>query len=209
MRAVVVVDYGRGNLRSITRALAHVGAEAVVSSDPADVAGAERVLLPGVGAFGDGMEGLRARGLVEPLRHFTRTGRPFLGICLGMQLLMQEGHEFGRHDGLGVVPGKTVRLPDRQGGARVKIPHIGWSVLEPGAEWTATALAGLEPGGQVYFVHSFVAEPADPEDRLALTPFAGERFCSALRRDNVLGFQFHPEKSGPAGLAILSRWVSS
>lgn len=206
---VVVVDYGRGNLRSITRALAHVGAEASVTSDPADVAGAERVLLPGVGAFGDGMEGLRARGLIDPLRHFCRTGRPFLGICLGMQLLMQEGHEFGLHEGLGVVGGKTVRLPDVHGGARVKIPHIGWNRLDPGSDWKATALEGLAPDGQVYFLHSYAAEPSEAGNRLATTPFAGGRFCSALRRGNVLGFQFHPEKSGPAGLAILARWVGA
>lgn len=206
---IVVVDYGRGNLRSITRALARVGAEPVVTSDPAGVAGAERVLLPGVGAFGDCMEGLKSRGLVEPLRHYCRSGRPFLGICVGMQLLMEEGHEFGRHEGLGVVKGKTLKLPETMGGTRVKVPHIGWNRLEPGAAWKGGPLAGLPEGGQVYFVHSYAAEPAEPADRLAMTPFAGTRFCSALRKNNVLGFQFHPEKSGPAGLEILKRWTST
>ncbi len=216
---IVVVDYGRGNIRSITRALAHVGAEAVVTADPADVAGAERVLLPGVGAFGDCMDGLKSRGLVDPIRHFCRSGKPFLGICVGMQLLMDEGHEFGRHEGLGIVKGKTVKLPEMMGETRVKVPHIGWSRLEPGAPcpkglsgaegpgWADGPLAGLPEGGQVYFVHSYAAEPAEPADRLATTPFAGTRFCSALRKNNVLGFQFHPEKSGPAGLDILRRWA--
>lgn len=204
---IVVVDYGRGNLRSITRALSYVGAEAVVTADPADVAGAERVLLPGVGAFGDCMAGLESRGLVEPLRGFCRSGRPFLGICVGMQLLMDEGHEFGRHEGLGIVKGKTVKLPETMGETRVKVPHIGWSRLEPSAPWDDGPLAGLPDGGHVYFAHSYAAEPAEASHRLAMTPFAGGRFCSALRKGNVLGFQFHPEKSGPAGLDVLKRWA--
>ncbi|MBI5202725.1 MAG: imidazole glycerol phosphate synthase subunit HisH [Elusimicrobia bacterium] len=204
---IVVVDYGRGNLRSITRALAQVGADAVVTSDPADVAGAGKVLLPGVGAFADCMDGLKSRGLVEPIRHFCRSGKPFLGICVGMQLLMDEGHEFGRHEGLGLVKGITSKLPETMGDLRVKVPHIGWSQLEPGAPWKGSPLEGHPAGGQVYFVHSYAAAPADPAVRLATTPFAGASFCSALRKDNVLGFQFHPEKSGPAGLDILRRWA--
>lgn len=207
-RSVAVVDYGRGNLFSISRALAHLGAEARVTSDPAELAAADRLILPGVGAFGDGMENLRERGLVEPLKAYAATGRPLLGICLGMQLLMDESEEFGRHEGLGLVPGRVRRFPDSPE-RRWRVPHVGWSALETGgAAWRGSSLEGLKAGERMYFVHSYFVETAKPEHRLAVTPYAGLEFCSVLRAGSVEGCQFHPEKSGESGLCLLRTWLT-
>ena len=204
-----VVDYGLGNLYGLTRALERVGAGSVtVTSDPAAVRGAERLIIPGVGAFGDGMAGLRERGLLDAVRDVARSGRPVLGICLGMQLLLDEGNEFGRHEGLAVVPGKTVAFP-RPEGERLKVPHVGWNALRPGpGGWDGTIFTGLPDGAQVYFVHSYVAELADPANALAATEYGGRTFCSAVRKGRVFGCQFHPEKSGPVGLKILANFLA-
>ena len=205
MKRVVVVDYGIGNLHSVVKALRHEGAEVRVSEDPADVQHAERLVLPGVGAFADGMAGLRRRGLVEPVLEFVATGRPFLGICLGMQLLLGESDEFGRHDGLGIIEGKVELIPRVPGR---KVPHIGWNRIAPaGGGWAGTPLESLEPGTMMYFVHSYTAVPAREQDRLADADHAGFRVSAAVHKDNVVGTQFHPEKSGSAGLVVLARYL--
>jgi glutamine amidotransferase len=206
--AVTVVDYGRGNLFSLARALEHLGAEAAVTSDPAAVAKAERLILPGVGAFGDGMENLRARGLVEPLKAYAKSGRPLLGICLGMQLLLDESEEFGANAGLGIVPGKVTRFKDSPERAW-KVPHVGWSRVSPASPWKGSALGATPDGERMYFVHSYHAVPAKAEHRLAETPYAGTSFCSALKAGPVQGYQFHPEKSGESGLCLLKEWLKS
>lgn len=204
--SLTVVDYGLGNLFSLTRALKKAGApEIELAADAARVREARRLVIPGVGAFGDGMAGLRERGLVDAVREVAASGRPVLGICLGMQLLLEEGTEFGRHEGLGLIKGRTVAFP-RPAGERLKIPHVGWNALR-GGDWSRTPLAGLPPESQVYFVHSFVAEPADPAHALATANYGGRDFCAALRKDNVFGCQFHPEKSGPVGLRILANFL--
>lgn len=209
MKPVTVADYGRGNLFSLARALEHLGAEAKVTSEPKDIENAERLILPGVGAFGDGMENLAARGLIEPLKRYAMTGRPLLGICLGMQLLLDESDEFGTHAGLGLVPGKVTRFPD-SAARDWKVPHVGWSKLAPAAEgrWKGSALSATAPGERMYFVHSYFAVPAKAEHRLADTPYAGTVFCSALKAGPVQGFQFHPEKSGESGLCLLKEWLN-
>lgn len=204
---VVIVDYGLGNLLSVARAVRAAGGEPDISSDPADVVGAPRVLLPGVGAFGDGMKGLRERGLVEPLRAYANSGRPLLGICLGMQLLMDRSTEFGDHAGLGLVPGTVERLPGGTDG--LKLPHVGWSALKPASPWPGTPLDTTPAGAEFYFVHSYAAVPAESKDRLADCGYGAGSFCAALRRGNVVGCQFHPEKSGPAGLDILKRFLEA
>ncbi len=202
---LLVVDYGLGNLLSLTRALRAVGAaDVAVSGEPAALASAEKVVLPGVGAFGDGMRGLQERGLVGPLRDFAASGRPLLGICLGLQLLFDESEEFGRHQGLGIIPGRCVPFPR---GADRKVPHVGWTPLTPEAPWKGTLLDGLSARPEVYFVHSYFVVPSDPADRLAATDYAGQSFCSVARRGRVTGCQFHPEKSSAPGLAILKNFV--
>jgi len=207
-KPVTVVDYGLGNLHSVLKALRHAGAEVRLTEDPGDVERAERLVLPGVGAFADGVEGLRSRGLIEPLKGYIATGRPFLGICVGMQLLMTEGTEFGRHLGLDVIPGRVVEIAREPG---LKVPHVGWNRLQPVRQggWAGSALAGLTPGEMVYFVHSFTAVPDREEDRLADAEYGANRLSAAVQKDNVLGCQFHPEKSGAAGLAILTAFLAA
>jgi len=207
---ITVIDYGAGNILSVTRALEQVGAEAIVSSDPGAVERAEKVLLPGVGAFGRAMEILRRRALVEPIRAHAASGRPFMGICLGMQLMLDGSEEFGGHEGLGLIPGDVVAIPrTTAGGEPHKIPHIGWNVLtqpQPG-RWKNTVMDGVEAGTGMYFVHSFTASPANDSDRLADTDYNGRLISAAIQRDALTGLQCHPEKSGSVGLGILKNFV--
>lgn len=207
---VTVVDYGIGNVFSVGRALERCGAEPVLSADPRSIEAATRLVLPGVGAFADGMRGLHERGLVEPIRRYAASGRPLLGICLGMQMLAEVGEEFGEHEGLGLIAGRVRPVPavDVEGRSH-KIPHIGWSPLMPalGRSWQGSILAGTAPGTAAYLVHSFAVEPDDPACRLADCLYGGHRVTAAVQLDNVSGCQFHPEKSGDAGLRILARFV--
>ena len=210
MPFVALIDYGSGNLRSAEKALARAAAERgtgheiVVTSDPAVAGSAERIVLPGVGAFADCMSGLKALpGMVESLRlAVLNRGVPFLGICVGMQLLATVGREFGDHAGLGWLPGDVVRMTPSD--PALKIPHMGWNEL------TFTKphplFEGLEPGAHAYFVHSYVIRPADPAHVLATTDYGGP-FAAAVGRDNIAGTQFHPEKSQNAGLKILGNFL--
>ncbi|HVN02945.1 MAG TPA: imidazole glycerol phosphate synthase subunit HisH [Bryobacteraceae bacterium] len=205
---VTVADYGIGNLRSVLRALEACGADAALSSDPEEVAVAERLILPGVGAFAQGMDELRRRDLIEPIQSFARTGRPFLGICLGMQMMLATGHEFGTHAGLGLMAGTVEALPVCGAGGRPhKIPHIGWNRIFASGGWARTILAGLEDA-VVYFVHSYVAVPELAAVRFAECDYDGSRFVAAVRSENLYGCQFHPEKSGPTGLRILANFLA-
>lgn len=210
--SVTIVDYGIGNLYSVQRAFESVGARVEFASDPDHVLGARRLVLPGVGAFADGMDGLRARGLVEPLLAYAASRRPLLGICLGMQMLGSHSEEFGRHPGLGIVPGAVRALPATStAGTPHKIPNIGWRELQApaGRDWTGSALAATAPGAAVYLVHSYHLQPDDPADLLAVTYYGGHTVTAAVARGAVIGCQFHPERSGRVGLGILARFLSS
>ncbi len=201
MRPLAIVDYGMGNLRSVQKAFERVGRAAEVTSDADRIATAPGVVLPGVGAFGACMENLAARGLVEPVKASIAAGRPFLGICLGMQLLFDESEEFGPIRGLGILPGKVVRFaPDP---AR-KIPHMGWNTLRVARR--VPQLAGIDDGAFVYFVHSYYPVPADDAVVATRTPY-GPEFASSVVRDNVFAVQFHPEKSQTVGLRLLENFV--
>jgi imidazole glycerol-phosphate synthase subunit HisH len=201
---IAVIDYEMGNLRSVQKALERVGATAVVTRDPDVIMGAAAAVLPGVGAFGTCMDNLRRHGLIEPVKIFVASGRPFLGICLGMQLLFEESEEFGPVPGLGILPGKVVRFaPDPEG--KRKVPQMGWNGLA--IEKRAPHLAGLKDGAQVYFVHSYYPVPADPEVVATTTDYGGS-FASAVWQDNVFACQFHPEKSQAVGLRILANFAA-
>jgi len=211
---VVVVDYGVSNLLSVGRAFERCGATVTLASEAATIEHADRLVLPGVGAFADCMSGFASRGFVEPVLRFIESGRPFLGICVGMQILFERSEEFGDHPGMGLFGG-AVRMIPRTGsdGRPHKIPHIGWAPLElPDGRgpsfWRGTVLDGLAPGTAMYFVHSFTADPADPAVRLADCRYDGRLVSAAIARDNVTATQFHPEKSGPAGLALLSGFLA-
>lgn len=209
---VVVVDYGLGNIFSVRKALEHCGARVTLSADPEVVARADRLVLPGVGAFKDGMSGLRERDLIEPAVSVARSGRAVLGICLGMQMLMTRSEEFGDHQGLGIVPGKVLAIPRTTvDGAPMRIPHIGWSPLtspRPESDWTGSILESTPVGSAVYLVHSYTAWPDDEAHRLADCWYGGRRISAAIRFDNVYGCQFHPEKSAQVGLTILQRFLN-
>ena len=196
----VIVDYGMGNLRSVQKAVAYVGGSASVSGEAAAIRRADRVILPGVGAFGDAKRRLEETGLEAALREVAASGRPVLGICLGMQLLFEASEEFGRHAGLGVFDGTVARLPD--GGGKLKIPHMGWNRVEAVGE--CPLLAGLD-GADFYFVHSFAV--ASSRCAAGMTEY-GTAFVSVARRGNVHATQFHPEKSGEAGLALYRNWLA-
>jgi glutamine amidotransferase len=199
---IAIVDVCSGNLRSVERALAHVGAEVVVTRDPDVVRRATKIVVPGQGAFGVFMRGLAERGLGEVLREVIASGRPYLGICLGMQILFDESEEQGPCAGLGIVRGRVVKLVP--GDAKLKVPHIGWNQIAQ--RRPDPLIAGVADGAYVYFVHSYHVIPADPS-MLALESVHGVRVCAAIRRDNVFACQFHPEKSQAVGLQILRNFV--
>jgi imidazole glycerol-phosphate synthase subunit HisH len=205
---VVIVDYGMGNLRSVQKALEAVGARAAVTRDPGRVREAQALVLPGVGAFGDCMANLSAYGLLEPVRERALSETPFLGICLGYQLLFEESEEFGPHSGLGVLPGKVVRFPRElvEGGEVLKVPHMGWNRIAKRKE--VPALADVPDGSYVYFVHSYYPVPAEPEV-VATTTTYGLPFASSVARGNLFACQFHPEKSQKVGLALLRGFWST
>jgi glutamine amidotransferase len=205
---ISIIDYGSGNVHSVRRAFEHCGAEPVLTADPEAIANADRLVLPGVGAFADGMRALRARGLIEPIRRFVDSGRPFLGICLGMQMLATSSEEFGTHKGLNLMPGRVVPIPPRDtGGAPHKIPHIGWAELAGSADWAGSIFEDTPDGTSVYLVHSFQFEPDDDGHRLADCFYGGHRIAAAVRSNNISACQFHPEKSGEAGLRMIAAFL--
>ena len=199
---VTIVDYGSGNLRSVQKAFEHLGAAATITDDPQVVAAAERLVLPGVGAFGDAMRELHRRDLVAPIVAHVRADRPFFGICMGLQLLFDTGWEGGRHEGLGLLAGDVARfdLP-----AGYKVPHMGWNTVtwRPGACPT-----GCADGEHFYFVHSYHARPADESVVAAVADYGGP-FCAAVARGRLFATQFHPEKSQAAGLRLLRAFLAS
>jgi glutamine amidotransferase len=201
---IAVVDVCSGNLRSVERAIAKVGGEVVVTREPEVVRRADKVVVPGQGAFGMFMRGLVERGLGDVLREAIASGRPYLGICLGMQVLFDESEEQGPCPGLGVVPGRVVRM--RPTDPRIKVPHIGWNQV--GVKRPDPLLAGIPEGAYVYFDHSYYAVPADPS-LVALDTEHGTPMTAAVRKDNVFACQFHPEKSQSIGLRMLRNFVES
>jgi glutamine amidotransferase len=208
---VAVMDYGVGNLLSVRRALEHCGATVAVTGDHETLLSAPRVVLPGVGAFANGMAELRARGLDDVAREIAARGVPLLGICLGMQMLLDESEEFGTTAGLGLISGRVIPVPAvTASGLPQKIPHIGWNALVPshgGNGWSGTLLRHSKPEDAVYFVHSFMAQPKDPSHRIADCVYGGGAVSAVIGHRNVFGCQFHPEKSGPVGLNILRAFL--
>ncbi len=195
---IAIIDYGVGNLFSLKSSFAAIGCEAVVTSDPEVIRSADRLILPGVGAFGDAADKLHASGLDEVLKAETANGKPLLGICLGMQLLFEKSYEYGEHEGLGLIPG-TVKPIAGVIPADLKIPHIGWNALI--FKKNCPLFKYIKEGDCVYFVHSFYA--ADCEDALTSTAEYGAELTASVQNGNVYGTQFHPEKSGDVGLRIL------
>lgn len=202
---IAIIDYGMGNLRSVQKALQKAGAEAEIYATPEGMEPAEALVLPGVGAFGQGMENLRARGFLPVIQRSVQEGKPLLGICLGLQLLFEESEEMGQHKGLGLFPGLVKRFGAAPGGQLLKVPHIGWNQIH--AVRPSLLLEGIPADSYAYFVHSYYAEPRDESVILATTDY-GLDFASVVGRDHIFGLQFHPEKSQAVGLRMLQNFVA-
>ena len=211
MTSVSIIDYGVGNLLSVARAFNYFGADVKFVKTPDEILQADRLILPGVGAFADGMRGLSELKIIDPIKEYAQIGKPLLGICLGMQMMLTKSNEFGEHLGLGLIDGDVVSIPKEDvNGKPHNIPHIGWNELQrprEGCAWEKTILNGLDGGNSVYFVHSFMAVPTDPAKRLADTFYNGQRICAAFNDKNIYGCQFHPEKSGELGLKIIKNFL--
>lgn len=203
---IAIIDYGMGNLRSVQKGFEKVGCEAVVTDDPKIVLEAERIVLPGVGAFRDCMHNLEQGGFVEPILQVIAEGRPFLGICVGMQLLFTDSVEFGLYKGLSVIPGHVLKFPDQMmvAGEKLKVPQMGWNQLS--FKQRPPAFKGIDDGSNVYFVHSYYVKP-DDRAVVATTTDYGIEFCSSIWKDNIVATQFHPEKSQTTGLQILKNFA--
>lgn len=214
MELVAIIDHGTGNLFSVQQACEQVGLLARITRSPEEILSASMVILPGVGAFGEAMESLSGLGLVDPLRKVAGSGIPLVGICLGMQLLMSESHEFGHHSGLGIVEGEVLRMEEANNDVHYfKVPQVGWNRIyvregmkenEKGlvSSLTNGLLTGVGENAFMYFVHSYYCKPVDEKTIYSTTQYGDFEFCSSLRQGNVYGFQFHPEKSGSAGINI-------
>jgi len=210
---ITLLDYGMCNMLNVARALEHAGADVHVTEAPKDAVAAERLVVPGVGAFSECMRAVNDLGHGDAIREFVKSGRPMLGICVGMQILFEASEEFGETPGLGILPGRVRMVPNTTTtGARQRVPHIGWNhLIEPqaGRIWGKTL---LEPfgtlGPAVYFVHSFAAQPSNDDDRLADCDYGGHRISAMVKRDNVTATQFHPERSGTVGLRMLKEFLS-
>jgi len=204
---IALIDYGMGNLHSVAKALERVGGRVRAVRGPEEIAAADRIVMPGVGAFRDCMATLTARGLDAAIVERIEVGVPFLGICLGMQALMNASLEFGRHEGLGLITGEVRPFPADHPKRGFKIPHMGWNDAQPTDEVPHPVLAHLD-GRQVYYVHSYHCAPENPAHVLAECNYGGLRFAAAIGRENLIGVQFHPEKSQRAGLALLEAFLA-
>jgi glutamine amidotransferase len=208
MKKVTIIDYGMSNLLSISRAIEKVGALVNLTENPNEIAKAELLILPGVGAFYDGMHELTKRNIPEAIGVFIKTGKPFLGICLGMQMMLGEGTEVKSTVGLGIIPGKVLPLPKTSAMGHINtIPHIGWAPLNSTSEKYSTLLPN-EEASFMYFVHSFFASPDESKHSIASTIFSDIQFTSVINKDNAWGTQFHPEKSGEIGLKMLENFLN-
>lgn len=208
-KKIAIVDYGLGNLYSITQACNHIGYYPVVTSDKNQIMDADYLILPGVGAFKVAMDQLNDLDLISTIKTYAGSGRPIMGICLGMQLLFDRSEEFGHHEGLKLIPGAIQRFPSEVDGKRLKIPHIGWNKLfENNIRWEATPLKDIGNDDFMYFVHSYFALPEDEASILSYTCYQGFKYCSSVKKNNIFGFQFHPEKSGETGVNIYKNFLS-
>lgn len=209
-KKVVIVDYQLGNLFSVKQVLDNINLDVTISSNPSDIITADAIILPGVGAFKDAMDNLNGMGLVEPIKFFIKSGKPFLGICLGLQLLFTDSEEFGSAEGLNVIKGKVKRFANRSAnGHVVKVPQIAWNAIQAvnHRTWMDTPLNDTMEYADMYFVHSFYVVPEDESVILTKTEYGGLSYASSIYKDNIFACQFHPEKSGNEGIDIYRNWA--
>ncbi len=209
-KKIVIIDYGLGNLFSVQQAFLSFGVNAIITRDSEELKNADAAVLPGVGAFGDAIKNLKECNLFNPILEFINSGKPFLGVCLGMQLLFEESEEFGNHKGFGVIKGSIKKFPElNPAKEKLRIPQISWNTIyqSEGRSWKATPLENIKNNEFMYFLHSYYASPSDKTDILTLTNYDGIEYCSAVKKKNVFGMQFHPEKSAAEGIKIYKNWV--
>lgn len=204
---IVIVNYGIGNVKSIMNAFENQGKKAVLSRDRDVILKADGLILPGVGAFSHGMNNLNKYDLVAIIKEYVKTGKPLLGICLGMQMLLEKSEEFGDTKGIGLIKGKVIKLPIDKSN-KMKLPHISWNEIKPKKiEWTNTILDNIEENSDMYFIHTFIAKPNNENEILSVTKYHNQEFCSSLKKENIYGCQFHPEKSSKKGLSIIKNFI--
>ncbi len=210
---ITIIDYQMGNLFSVSHACLYLGAKTEITSDKQKILSADAVILPGVGAFGEAMTNLKNLDMILPLKDFIASGKPFMGICLGMQLLFEESEEFGIHKGLALIKGNIKKFPSiSPAGKKTKVPQIGWNSIhipqtEKANGWKSDVFNSIIDGEYMYFIHSYYAIAQDKTVILSETEYEGIKYCSAIQKDNILATQFHPEKSGKAGLRIYENWI--
>jgi glutamine amidotransferase len=201
---IVLIDYDIGNVRSITNAFKKNNVEPILTNDKNTILKADGVILPGVGAFAHGMENLHKFSLVDTLRLYVDTNKPLLGICLGMQMLFEESEEFGKTKGLGFIKGRVIKMPIEN----KKLPHVSWNEIKSkNIKWNNTILDSVEENSDMYFVHSFVAVPKNENNILSVSEYAGFKFCSTVKKNNIYGCQYHPEKSAKNGLRVIENFI--
>ena len=210
MNKIIIIDYGLCNLRSIDNAFNHLGIPAIITKNPESLLDADHIVLPGVGAFKDGMTGLNAAGFIAPLKETASQGKIIIGICLGMQMLLTESHEFGKHQGLGFIDGVVKPFESVKEGNNytIKVPHVGWNNINMLNNWENTPFSSIEINDQMYFVHSFFCETDSEDNVLATTKYGPYEFQSVIKKGNIYGCQFHPERSGEKGMQILKRFTN-
>jgi imidazole glycerol-phosphate synthase subunit HisH len=210
---IAIIDYEMGNLFSVQRACEHVGLKSQITSDISAIMNSDAIILPGVGAFGDAMKNLGKLDLISPIKDFIETGKPFMGVCLGMQLAFSESEEFGVYKGLDIIKGSVVRFPRTNNKKnKIKVPQVGWNrICKPAGAtqnfWDASPLKDMSDGEFMYFVHSYYPVPSEKKVVLSDTTYEGTNFCSSVLRENVFACQFHPEKSANEGIKIYSNWA--
>ena len=205
-KKVIILDYGMGNLFNIQRVFNHIGVESEITFDADKILNAERLIIPGVGAFDQAMNNLRKQDLIEPIKEYSKSGKPLLGICLGMQLLFSESTEFGLHSGLDVIKGSVLKFESEKNQA-IKIPQIGWNTITKKTDREHQLFSDIDDGTYYYFIHSYYCEPSNDSEIMATTVYGEKTFCSATHKDNIWGCQFHPERSGEAGLKVFKNFI--
>ena len=210
-KKIAIIDYGLGNLFSISQACERVGLDPLITADINLIEQADGLILPGVGAFGDAMSGLKANNLIDPLYSYVKSGKPFLGICLGMQLLFSESEEFGLHSGLDLINGKIIKFPKTNSkGEIIRVPQIQWNQIHKNTNenWENSPLKKVSEGAYMHFVHSYYAVPENEKTVLSYSEYEGVRYASAVKKGNIIGIQYHPEKSGKEGIQIYQSWAN-
>jgi len=209
---ILIIDYNLGNIFSVQNACKYNGTNTIVSNDKKDIESADAIILPGVGAFGDAMDNMRKLDLIEPIKDFIHSKKPFMGVCLGMQLLFTESEEFGNHKGLDIIKGQIKKFPTiGSSNNKIKVPQVGWNKLvnDKNTQWMNSPLSSINNDSFMYFVHSYFACPDDESVILSKTVYEDISYCSSILKDNIFATQFHPEKSAETGVNIYANWLNN